>query len=122
MNIGDYLHALEKIGIKFIATSDINELKRLYTMHVLPKPQRDCFKQHVNSKRVVSGVSSKKVKRIKLVKKESVVSKAVTNNTSRGETEKGTTKSNLKRVQFSDDVTVSEYVKPKFQKTAVSWP
>lgn len=125
MNIGDYLQALENIGIKFISASDIAELRKLYFMHVIPKPQRDCFRENVNNKRVALDECSKKIKRIKIVKNDSCVkkvTKSVASISSKDASKKDIVKPSLKRVQFSEDVSVSEYVKPKFQKTAVSWP
>ena len=157
MNIGDYLKALEKIGVKFVSTSDIGELRKLYSKHVLPKPQRECFKTiTLKNKRTSTNsntlVCTATVKRIKFVRKDSVVKEVTTSAKKRPSTETAviankcmildkksnvsvqgdssvTTsvdhkaiKPNSKRVQFSEDVTESIYVPPKFKKTAVSWP
>ena len=149
MNIGDYLKALEIIGVKSISTSDIGELKRLYCEHVVAKPQRPCFNSNLKNKRTNADSSvSTNVKRIKFVRNNSVV-KEVKTLTKKGissaeSTDEGVnpaqscelskpltcmkpsvdkdSKPNLKRVQFSEDVTVSSYVQPKFKKSAVSWP
>jgi hypothetical protein len=154
MNIGDYLKALEETGVKFITTSNIGQLKDLYCKHVLPKPQRECFKVHHKNKRTSSGASvGGKVKRIKIVRKDCVVKEVKTSATNRISTAPSSTdinadvnsgdsssvsnqdssskapaaadqnlKPNLKRLQFSEDVSVLTYKEPKFKKTAVSWP
>ena len=151
MNIGDYLKALEQSGVKVITTSDTEHLKNLYWKHVLPKPQRECFKVHFKNKRAAKSQISSKIKRVKIVKKGSsakelktqaqktisklpsaesrVNSNSNCKNRSSGQeslSSKASAQSiqsdHIKRIRFSEDVRVLTYEQPKFKKTAVLWP
>ena len=132
MNVGDYLKALEQSGVKNVSTSNLDKLHKLYVEHVLPKPQRLVF---ANLKRRIASTS--KVKRIKVVRKNVLVKedvKKVSSLQTSGHTHEAGKSPSVrcedaindkpceKRVKFSSEVTVSTFEKPKFQKTAVSWP